>query len=426
MTVLPAGQGLITSPVSGPSRSAGKSPHSGPRRIVVLGSTGSIGVSTIDVVDYCPDRLEIIGLSAHSNWKPLFEQAARLRPRWVAVTDPQIAKTADASLLPPGTELLRGPEAVARMVTDADTDIVVAAIVGSAGLLGAWEALKAGKTVALANKETMVMAGACVKELEARHGGRIIPVDSEHSAIFQALAGHLGPDDPPIKEVVERVVLTGSGGPFRGKSRHELGAATVEDALKHPTWKMGPKITIDSASLMNKALEVIEARWLFDLPPEQIDVIIHPESIVHSFVEFRDGSVLAQLSPPDMRLPIQYALHYPERLTGPSRRLDWSKLRALHFEPADRETFAALDLGYDVARRGGTSGAVLNAANEVAVGQFLEGRLAFLDIARVCKSVLAQHPFSPHPTREELMAADRWARQEVYRWTRQPLPNPIN
>ena len=188
---------------------------------------------------------------------------------------------------------------------------------------------------------------------------------------------------------------------------------------------MGPKITVDSATLMNKALEVIEARWLFDLPPEQIDVIIHPESIVHSFVEFRDGSVLAQLSPPDMRLPIQYALNYPDRLPGPARKLDWSTLRALHFEPPDRETFAALNLGFEVARSGGTSGAVLNAANEAAVGLFLEGRLAFLDIARACRAVLDEHRFSPHPTLEELMAADRWARQEVSRWTRQPITNRI-
>jgi 1-deoxy-D-xylulose-5-phosphate reductoisomerase len=343
----------------------------------------------------------------------------------VALTDSKAALQADVSALPPGTEFLSGPESAARMAADPETDIVVSAIVGAAGLLGTWEALKAGKTVALANKESLVMAGSLVKELERKHGGRILPVDSEHSAIFQALAGAHGHclTQSQLTDSVERVVLTGSGGPFRGKKRPELAAVSVEEALKHPTWKMGPKITVDSATLMNKALEVIETRWLFDLPPNRIDVIIHPESIVHSFVEFRDGSVLAQLSPPDMRLPIQYALNYPDRLAGPARRLDWSALRALHFEAPDRETFAALDLGYEVARQGGTSGAVLNAANEAAVGQFLEGHLAFLDIARVCESVLTQHPFSPQPTLEELMAADRWARQEVYRWTRQPHPN---
>ncbi len=395
------------------------SPSSSPRRVVVLGSTGSIGINTLDVIDQFPDRLELIGISAHSSWRAVFEQASRFRPRWVAITDPQAAQQADRSLLPSGTKMLSGPEAAIRMVADPDTDIVVSAIVGSAGLIGAWEALRAGKTVALANKETLVMAGSLVTELAAHNGGRILPVDSEHSAIFQILAECRTKND---EQWVERIVLTGSGGPFRGKCRSELTAVRVEDALKHPTWKMGPKITVDSATLMNKALEVIEARWLFDMPPEKIDVIIHPESVVHSFVEFCDGSVLAQLSPPDMRLPIQYALNYPERAAGPARRLDWAALRSLSFEPPDRETFAALDLGYEVARQGGTTGAVLNAANEAAVGQFLEGRLGFLDIARVCKSVLAQHHFSPHPALEELMAADRWARQEVSRWIRQPIP----
>lgn len=390
----------------------------------MLGATGSIGVSTLDVVEHLSDRLEIIGLTAHTNWQTLFEQARRMRPRWVAVTDAKAACQADPSLLPPATQFLAGPEAAARMVADPDTDVVVSAIVGAAGLLGTWEALKAGKTVALANKESLVMAGSCVKELEARCGGRILPVDSEHSAVFQAIAGARGACDGPLGEIVERIVLTGSGGPFRGKRRQDLQSVRVEDALNHPTWKMGPKITVDSATLMNKALEVIEARWLFDLPPEQIDVIIHPESVVHSFVEFRDGSVLAQLSPPDMRLPIQYALNYPDRVSGPARRLDWAGLRGLRFEPPDRATFTALDLGYEVARAGGTCGAVLNAANETAVDLFLEGRLAFLDIARVCKAVLDEHAFSPQPSLEELMAADRWARQEVSRWTRLPLPNP--
>lgn len=389
--------------------------------MVILGSTGSIGTNTLDVIQQFPGRLAVVGMSAHSNWPQLFEQAQRFRPRWVNITDPETAKQADSSRLPKETELLRGPEAVARMVADRETDVVVSAIVGSAGLLGTWEAIQAGKTVALANKETLVMAGSRVRELAAQTGASILPVDSEHSAIFQALAGH---HDRPVGEVVDRIVLTGSGGPFRGRGRDSLVAVSIDEALKHPTWKMGPKITVDSATLMNKALEVVEARWLFDLPPERIDVIIHPESIVHSFVEFRDGSVLAQLSPPDMRLPIQYALLYPDRLPGPARRLEWSTLRSLHFEAPDRETFAALDLGYEVARRGGTTGAVLNAANEAAVGQFLDGRLAFLDIARVCKTVLAQHAFSPHPTLEELMAADRWARQEVYRWTRQECPTP--
>src|SRR5207253_302241 len=241
---------------------------------------------------------------------------------------------------------------------------------------------------------------------------------SEHSAIFQALHG------TPLDQV-ERVVLTGSGGPFRGRKQCDLESVTVEEALKHPTWRMGPKITIDSATLMNKALEIIEARWLFDLPPERIEVIIHPESMIHSFVEFMDGSILAQLSPPDMRLPIQYALTYPERVAGPARRLNWRELGAWHFEQPDHETFPALGLGFEVARRGGTCGAVLNAANEAAVGRFLEGALRFPDIPRVCRAVLEHHHYSARPTLAELHALDRWARQEVVRWTSKNRLNPI-
>src|SRR5262249_9163440 len=248
-----------------------------------------------------------------------------------------------------------------------------------------------------------------VMELARRRNALILPVDSEHSAIFQALRGAR-----PCE--VERVVLTASGGPFRGKSRAELAEVTVEDALRHPTWRMGPKITIDSATLMNKALEIIEARWLFDMPPEKIDVVLHPQSIVHSFVEFTDGSILAQLSPPDMRLPIQYALTYPERVPGPARRLNWREIGAWHFEQPDHETFPALQLGNEVARKGGTCGAVLNAANEAAVARFLEGDLDFLDIPRVCRVVLDQHHYSARPTLAELHAVDRWARQEVSRW----------
>jgi 1-deoxy-D-xylulose-5-phosphate reductoisomerase len=380
------------------------------RRLVVLGSTGSIGTNCLDVVDHLGDRFEVLGLSAHSNGDALLEQARRHRPRWVALTDAGAAKQFDASCLPPGCRLLHGADGIAEMVSHADVDIVVTAIVGAAGLIGTWAALEAGKTVAVANKETLVLAGALVTDLAARRCGRLLPVDSEHSAIFQAMQG-----SPP--DAVERIVLTGSGGPFRGRSRADLAGVTVEEALRHPTWRMGPKITIDSATLMNKALEVIEARWLFGLPPERIEVIIHPESVIHSFVEFRDGSVLAQLSPPDMRLPIQYALTYPERVAGPARRLNWRELSAWHFEQPDHETFPALQLGYEVARRGGTCGAVLNAANEAAVQRFLAGDLDFLDIPRACRAALDHHHFSPTPTLAELAACDRWARQEVGRWT---------
>ncbi len=252
-----------------------------------------------------------LGPAAHANGELLLRQAEKHRPRWVVLTDPDAARRFDASRLPVGCKLLHGEEGVARMAAEPDVEVVLNAIVGAAGLAGAWAALEAGKTVAVANKETLVMAGALVMDLARRRGGRLLPVDSEHSAIFQAMQG--SPADS-----VERIVLTGSGGPFRGRCRAELQNVTVEQALCHPTWRMGRKITVDSATLMNKALEVIEARWLFDIPAESIEVIIHPESIIHSFVEFRDGAVLAQLSPPDMRLPIQYALLYPERIEGPS------------------------------------------------------------------------------------------------------------
>lgn len=380
------------------------------RRLAVLGSTGSIGTNCLDVVSHLAGRFEVIGLSAHSRWETLFEQAQEHRPRYVVVTDGASLPRLDRKQLPAGCQLLTGAEGIRTLVTDPDVDVVLTAIVGAAGLTGTVAALEAGKTVAVANKETLVMAGALVVELARKYGGRLLPVDSEHSAIFQALQG-----SPP--DAVERVVLTGSGGPFRGRSRQDLASVTVEQALRHPTWRMGPKITIDSATLMNKALEIIEARWLFGLEPEQIEVIIHPESVIHSFVEFKDGSILAQLSPPDMRLPIQYALTYPERVPGPTRRLNWRQLSAWHFEQADPETFPSLQLGYEVLRRGGTCGAVLNAANEAAVARFLEGSLEFLDIPRACRAVLDHHHFSPAPTLDELAVSDRWARQEISRWT---------
>jgi 1-deoxy-D-xylulose-5-phosphate reductoisomerase len=384
------------------------SPHR--RRLVVLGSTGSIGVNCLDVVRHLTARLEVIGLSAHSSWETLFEQAQEHQPRYVTITGGDRMPEVDRTRLPAGCRLLHGTEGIRAMVSDPDVDVVLTAIVGSAGLAGTWAALEAGKTVAVANKETLVMAGPLVTDLARRKGCRLLPVDSEHSAIFQALQG--SPTD-----AVERIILTGSGGPFRGRSREDLADVTVEQALRHPTWRMGPKISIDSATLMNKALEMIEARWLFNLEPGQIEVIIHPESVIHSFVEFKDGAVLAQLSPPDMRLPIQYALTYPERVAGPARRINWRQLSAWHFEQPDPETFPALQLGYEVARRGGTCGAVLNAANESAVERFLAGEFAFLDIPRACRAALDHHNFSPTPSLEELAACDRWARQEIARWT---------
>jgi 1-deoxy-D-xylulose-5-phosphate reductoisomerase len=384
--------------------------------VVVLGSTGSIGTSCLDVISHLTDRLCALGLSAHTSGEALFEQAQRHRPRWVTVTDGPTFRNLDPKKLPDSIQLLRGLDGITHMVSDPEVDVVVTAIVGAAGLTGTMAALEAHKTVAVANKETLVMAGPLVMDLAAKNGSLVLPVDSEHSAIFQAMQGGK-------RDEVERVVLTASGGPFRGRKAADLADITPDEALCHPTWRMGPKITVDSATLMNKALEVIEARWLFDLDPEQVEVVIHPESVIHSFVEFRDGSVLAQLSPPDMRLPIQYALTYPERVPGPARRIDWSDLGSWNFAQPDLDTFPALQLGYEVARRGGTCGAVLNAANEEAVRRFLAGQLGFLDIPRACRDVLENHHYSACPTLTELGSLDRWAREEVARWTaKKPCP----
>ncbi|HYW79943.1 MAG TPA: 1-deoxy-D-xylulose-5-phosphate reductoisomerase, partial [Thermoguttaceae bacterium] len=371
--------------------------------------TGSIGRSTLEVIGGSQGAMRAVGLSAHNSTDLLIEQANAVRPRRVVVTDERAAERIDPAALPAETELLRGPDAVARLVTDDEIDIVVSAIVGSAGLQGTWAALEAGKTVALANKETLVVGGPLVTRLAAEKGARLLPVDSEHSAVFQSLqAGR--------RDEVRRVILTASGGPFRTFTDEQLARVTVEDALAHPTWDMGPKITVDSATMMNKALEIIEARWLFDLSADQISVVIHPQSIVHSMVEYRDGSVIAQLSPPDMKLPIQYALTWPERQEGVAAKLDFSQAIALQFDPPDFERFGALQLGLEVARSGGTAGAVLNGANEAAVAAFLDGQLGFHQIVPVCKSILDNHDFDPDPTLERVLELDGWARQEVLRW----------
>jgi 1-deoxy-D-xylulose-5-phosphate reductoisomerase len=381
----------------------------GPLQVAVLGATGSIGRSTIDVIAASEGRLTAHLLAARSSVEPLLEQAHRLRPRWVVVTDPAAATRVDPEALPAGTRLAIGPEALDDLLADPSLDRVVSAIVGAAGLRSTWAAVEAGKTVALANKETLVMAGPLVMRRAAETGARIIPVDSEHSAIHQALAC-----GRPAE--VRRLVLTASGGPFRTRSRDSLADVTPDEALRHPTWSMGPKITIDSATMMNKALELIEARWLFGLPASKLAVVVHPQSIVHSLVEFVDGAVIAQLSPPDMRLPIQYALLYPDRVAGPARRLDFSETLRLDFEPPDLERFPAVRLGLEAAARGGTAGAVLNAANEEAVRGFLEGAMRFPDIAEVCGRVLAEHPFHDTPTLDDIRRLDAWARQEVGKW----------
>jgi 1-deoxy-D-xylulose-5-phosphate reductoisomerase len=375
----------------------------------VLGSTGSIGRSALEVVAASDGALTAIALSAHGSTAALLEQAKRFKPRWVVATDCVAARKQDWSGLPAECELLVGPEALNRIVADEIVDTVLAAIVGSAGLRSTWAAVAAGKTIALANKETLVVAGPLVMSLAAKSGATILPVDSEHSAVFQSLQSGQ-------RNEVRRIVLTASGGPFLRYTPEKLARVTVEEALKHPNWSMGPKITIDSATMMNKALEIIEARWLFDFAPEQIDVVVHPQSIVHSLVEFVDGSVIAQLSPPDMKLPIQYALTYPRRQPGPAARLDFSRMLELNFEPADAKRFEALELGHQAARAGGTTGAVLNAANEVAVELFLSGRIGFTKIVPACRIVMERHAFDPSPSLDRLLELDAWAREEVLRW----------
>jgi len=377
--------------------------------VAVLGSTGSIGTSTLDVIAAAPERFRPHLLAAHTSVAAILAQAALHRPDWVVITDPRAAAGIGTGALPAGTRLAVGPDALDELVGAPEVDRVVSAIVGAAGLRSTWAALEAGKTVALANKETLVMAGPLVMRLAAERGATLLPVDSEHSAIHQALRS--GTSDE-----VARLILTASGGPFRTRSRESLAAVTPQEALCHPTWSMGPKITVDSATMMNKALELVEARWLFDLPGEKLAVVVHPQSVVHSMVEFVDGSVLAQLSPPDMKLPIQYALSHPSRHDGPARRLDFAAGLRLDFEPPDPQRFPAVRLGYEAATRGGTCGAVLNAANEEAVKRFLAGGMRFTDIAEVCARVLDGHAFQAEPSLDDIRRLDGWARQEVAKW----------
>lgn len=386
------------------------------KKLAILGSTGSIGQSTLNVVRHANSvtnesrgRYQVIGLSGHSQIEQLATDSREFQCRQVVCTHPEIAKDWDRVAQGFTGRFDCSAESLAALASLPEVDVVVAAIVGSAGLPSTLAALEAGKVVALANKETLVVAGHLATGLATKNGGRLLPVDSEHSAIFQALLGSQHSE-------VKRIVLTASGGPFRGFTSEQLATVTPKQALAHPTWDMGAKISIDSATMMNKALEIIEARWLFDLPAEKIQVVVHPQSIVHSFVEFVDGSVLAQLSPPDMQLPIQFALDYPARFSGPAPELDFSSAFQLDFQPPDMDRFPALLLGLEVARRGGTTGVVLNAANEVAVEAFLDGKVQFTQISQVCRDILDQHHFDANPTLEQLLLLDQWARQETWKW----------
>ena len=379
------------------------------KRIALLGATGSIGTQTLDVVRALPGRFNVVGITTHRRWREAFAQAAEFRPRVVVVTDETLRGEVEATSLPAGCRLAWGQSEVEALAAATDVDVVVAAMVGAAGLRGALAAVAAGKDLALANKETLVVAGELVVAAAARSGSRLLPVDSEHSAVFQCLAAGR-------RAEVARVVLTASGGPFRTRPLEDFATIAPADALKHPNWDMGPKITVDSATMMNKALELIEARWLFDLPAERLGVAIHPQSVVHSFVEFADGSVLAQASPPDMRMPIQYALTFPERLPGPARKMDWGTAAAWEFFPPDPRRYPALALGYEVVRAGGNAGAALNAANEAAVARFLVGDLRFADIVPLCADVLRRRP-PADGSLAGLLRTDEWARQEAAAWT---------
>lgn len=374
------------------------------KRLAVLGSTGSIGVSTLDIVAAHRDRFKIVALTAGRNLALLEEQIASFHPEIVAVPDEEHAARLRARLGAGGPQVLFGMAGLIACAAASPADMVVSAIVGAAGLEPTLAAVEAGRDVALANKETLVIAGELVMAAVARAGVRLFPVDSEHSAIFQSLEGHRRTD-------VRRLILTASGGPFRNWSLDDLQKVTPRDALAHPNWTMGRKITIDSATMMNKGLEVIEAHWLFGLPVEQIAVHIHPESIVHSMVEYVDGAVMAQLGIPDMTTPIAYALSYPERLQLDLPPLDLCRLGRLHFSEPDSHCFPCLGLAYDALRRGGSAPAVLNAANELAVEAFLSERIGFLDIPRIIASVVAQHEVTAADSLERILAADQWARR---------------
>lgn len=368
------------------------------KRVVLLGSTGSIGHQCIDVVRRHPDRLQVVGLAARQDARKLMEQRDLLGGPAVALFDEQAARTAGLS---------GGMSAVCDLVVRPDVDLVVVAVAGVAGLLPTVEAIRAGKDIALASKEVLVAAGEIVMPLVREKRIKLTPIDSEHSAVFQCMAGYR-------TDQIHKVVLTASGGPFRGKTREELEKVTVAQALNHPTWKMGGKITVDSATLMNKGLEMVEAKWLFGLEIGQVDAVVHPQSVVHSLVEFHDGSVLAQMGWPDMRLPIQYALLHPERV--PSSLKQWSPLDTpkLTFEPIDHHAFRCLGLARRSVQVGGTMPCVMNGANEEAVALFLAGKCGFLDIEKLVEAAMERHQ-STAPTLDNLVEADRWARETIHK-----------
>lgn len=374
------------------------------KNIALLGSTGSIGTQALEVVEAHPDKFSVSVLTAHSNARLLIEQAARFRPSVVVIGDESLLAQVTSALAPLKIKVYAGQEALASVVQADDVDLVLTALVGYAGLLPTIRAIEAGKDIALANKETLVVAGELITALAKKHQVAILPVDSEHSAIFQCLMGE-------EKNPIEKIILTASGGPFRGKDRAFLAGVTKAQALKHPNWTMGAKITIDSATLMNKGLEVIEAKWLFDLTPRQIEVVVHPQSIIHSMVQFEDGSIKAQMGLPDMKLPIQYALGYPKRLKADFPRFDFSRYPMLTFEQPDAATFRNLALAYAALEKGGNQPCVINAANEVVVAAFLKDEIGFLEMSDVIALCAERVAFVAAPTYEDYVASDAEARR---------------
>ena len=370
------------------------------KRIAILGSTGSIGTQTLEVIAAHPDHFEVETLTAHHNVELLAHQAIRFQPNAVVIGNKEYYDRLKEALAQYPVKVYAGYDAIAQVTALPSVDIVVAAMVGFSGLAPVVKAIEAGKHIALANKETLVVAGELVTQLAMKHQVALLPVDSEHSAIFQCLQGEQ-------YNSIEKIILTASGGPFRTKTSKELAHATKDEALQHPSWNMGAKITIDSATLMNKGLEVIEARWLFDIPAERIEVLIHPQSVIHSMVQFADGSVKAQMGVPDMKVPIQYALSYPYRLSSDFPRPDFAKYASLTFEKPDVQRFPALDLAYQALKTGGNMPCIMNAANETAVEAFLNGRTGFMDIPRWIEQAMQQIAFIANPTLEQLQETHR-------------------
>ena len=374
------------------------------RRIAILGSTGSIGTQAIEVIKAHPDRFQVEVLTSNNNADLLIAQAAKFRPNVVVIANEAKYDQVFAALDPLDIKVYAGVNSIASVVQMDTVDVVLTAMVGYAGLLPTIKAIEAKKSIALANKETLVVAGDLITQLAQQHGVNIYPVDSEHSAIFQCLVGE-------FHNPIEKIILTASGGPFRGKTRDFLATVTKAQALKHPNWTMGAKITIDSATLMNKGLEVIEAKWLFSLTPEQIEVVVHPQSIIHSLVQFEDGSLKAQMGLPDMRLPIQFALGYPDRLKSDFPRFDFMEYPSLTFEKPDIDTFQNLSLAFEVLRRGGNAACIINAANEVAVEAFLQDKIRFLEITDIIADCLETASFVPTPTYADYVATDEETRR---------------